>query len=802
MSHIWIGWFVLMAWTLTDAGRPVQDNHMGGQTPLVLQKRQSFAGPVASDTTTCCVNRTSACDSGDWVTKCLFAVQEKSGDYKSVRVTFAMACLCEYAFDMYYLMLLIDGRPEYDVQIDPISQYFISQNFQEITPGFCNGATMDLTSWTFSNVDPGEYQPRLKPNPTECECSGLQCTAADGPKITVISNPCNSNPCDDHADCTPIEDTYNCSCQSGYIPIDGHCEEDPCLNEPCGPNGTCSVTEEAGSLLNYWCLCDEGYVEIEKTCVENPCYGNPCGPNGTCNITSIYTPADSKQILGYQCTCTQGYMVIEMDDGKTCVEDPCYGNPCGPNGTCTIYMPPDSNKQLEYRCTCTQGYQLSTADEDQTCVATDPTLTSAIIAAVVLGTLAGLTTAVVIILVTWLRSKKLVCPNHPDFLDDNTDIVHCTPNYNRTQKPTVLILYKPYYEFHKKVIRAFATFLQTRCQCEVLLDMFSTTIIIDAGAWVTDNLKNANKVIFIWSEEGQESSQILNNEDDMYSVGYKTMIESCRSCHNANKKWIVARMKYTPICALLETRPDCVPLYELHGEMTNLCSYLHDHDVDRLEFETELPSLPALLEGTLNEATDMGYGTALTLNQSMSDNSDMFMHAVIENRLMTVDQSNKKAEHSQYGNEETSENEQNRQASRNITKTNGYTILEEDNLQQDLWHVPQLQPHESSAVQPSPEQIPLIIQGDTQTIEQPSFVRSKGKKVISLDPQHSSVNHSSQPLIAHGIGSPAGAQSGQTENQNGQMYHYFPPPHMQDHSPAVLLMNLGQAGSSQSSDII
>ncbi|XP_038636236.1 fibrillin-2-like [Scyliorhinus canicula] len=107
---------------------------------------------------------------------------------------------------------------------------------------------------------------------------------------------------------------------------------DVCVNNPCGPNASC--TQQDGS---FRCSCVTGYTWNGSVCtVIDVCVNNPCGPNASC----------TQQDGSFRCSCVTGYTW----NGSVCtVIDVCVNNPCGPNASCT-------QQDGSFRCSCVTGY--------------------------------------------------------------------------------------------------------------------------------------------------------------------------------------------------------------------------------------------------------------------------------------------------------------------------------------------------------------------------------------------------------------------------------------------------------------
>jgi len=145
--------------------------------------------------------------------------------------------------------------------------------------------------------------------------------------------------CDSLAFCTDTEESYNCTCNTGYTG-DGYtnnCADiDECLADPCQDNAFCFNTE--GS---YTCICYGGFYEdAPDSCADtNECDAVPgfCHNDAFCNNTEG----------GYTCTCNTGF----DGDGLACTDiNECDDDPdlCHNDAYCT-------NTDGSYTCTCDEG---------------------------------------------------------------------------------------------------------------------------------------------------------------------------------------------------------------------------------------------------------------------------------------------------------------------------------------------------------------------------------------------------------------------------------------------------------------
>uniref|UniRef100_A0A672MRU0 Cadherin, EGF LAG seven-pass G-type receptor 2 n=1 Tax=Sinocyclocheilus grahami TaxID=75366 RepID=A0A672MRU0_SINGR len=120
-----------------------------------------------------------------------------------------------------------------------------------------------------------------------------------------LPNPCGSNPCPAHSDCSDDWDTHSCRCHSGYY---GNNCSDACALNPCEHQSACS--RKSSSAHGYICNCPSSYFGqyCEKK-TDLPCprgwWGDKsCGP---CNCdTAKGFDADCNKTSG-ACRCKDNH---------------------------------------------------------------------------------------------------------------------------------------------------------------------------------------------------------------------------------------------------------------------------------------------------------------------------------------------------------------------------------------------------------------------------------------------------------------------------------------------------------------
>uniref|UniRef100_A0A8C1D163 Cadherin EGF LAG seven-pass G-type receptor 2 n=1 Tax=Cyprinus carpio carpio TaxID=630221 RepID=A0A8C1D163_CYPCA len=120
-----------------------------------------------------------------------------------------------------------------------------------------------------------------------------------------LPNPCGSNPCPAHSDCSDDWDTHSCRCHSGYY---GNNCSDACTLNPCEHQSACS--RKSSSAHGYTCNCPSSYFGqyCEKK-TDLPCprgwWGDKsCGP---CNCdTAKGFDADCNKTSG-ACRCKDNH---------------------------------------------------------------------------------------------------------------------------------------------------------------------------------------------------------------------------------------------------------------------------------------------------------------------------------------------------------------------------------------------------------------------------------------------------------------------------------------------------------------
>lgn len=214
----------------------------------------------------------------------------------------------------------------------------------------------------------------------ECTCpagvTGDDCSACDEGFVefpvgtgACLDNPCVPEACNDHGTCAYDTGVALCSCGTGYVGDDcsscdagfiefpaGTCIADPCTDDSCSMNGTCSNTTgvaactcDAGYAGADCSSCDVGFIEFPAgTCIDDPCDPDVCSGNGSCASSSgaSVCSCDDGYSGGDCSSCDKGYYEFPADSGL-CVPNPCDVTSCG-DGSCN----PDTGVAI---CECSDG---------------------------------------------------------------------------------------------------------------------------------------------------------------------------------------------------------------------------------------------------------------------------------------------------------------------------------------------------------------------------------------------------------------------------------------------------------------
>uniref|UniRef100_A0A803SUA7 EGF-like domain-containing protein n=1 Tax=Anolis carolinensis TaxID=28377 RepID=A0A803SUA7_ANOCA len=183
------------------------------------------------------------------------------------------------------------------------------------------------------------------------------CLCPSGYWVVILSNECDSVPCENNGTCIDLFNDFRCVCTEGWT--GQWCSEDinECDSEPCLNGATCYESIVHGQFL---CVCPPFY--IGKICQYryNPCSDpyNPCINNSTC-----LAQVDGKPL----CICPKGkccylskllhitdpylYIYLSGFGGTYCEIDnnECASSPCKNQGRCV-------DRVNSYRCLCREGF--------------------------------------------------------------------------------------------------------------------------------------------------------------------------------------------------------------------------------------------------------------------------------------------------------------------------------------------------------------------------------------------------------------------------------------------------------------
>lgn len=221
-----------------------------------------------------------------------------------------------------------------------------------------------------SFVDIGEFSCACEPRFGGATCdscvpgyAGADCAscaegfvADPGAPETCVDDPCSPEACGGRGTCTTLAGgAASCDCQGNFT----------------GPG--CSSCE-AGYAGADCSSCAEGFVAdpaAPTTCVADPCLDDPCGANGTCNVEGggAFTCECDPRWAGDRCnSCATGYAsaVCELcasgytadpSDPSRCVVDLCQAGACGTRGECQMVT------ATTFACDCFGNYAGATCSQ-------------------------------------------------------------------------------------------------------------------------------------------------------------------------------------------------------------------------------------------------------------------------------------------------------------------------------------------------------------------------------------------------------------------------------------------------------
>ncbi|KAJ8301521.1 hypothetical protein KUTeg_020508, partial [Tegillarca granosa] len=166
----------------------------------------------------------------------------------------------------------------------------------------------------------------------------------------TVSPECTNITCHNGGNCSVINGSISCKCQSGWTGNNCESKYDPCDAHVCYNNGTCNSTDDVTAT----CFCEEGWSGGNCETEINPC--DMCMSNSTCisgNGTENVT-----------CLCLVGWT------GNNCETkySPCDSDPCWNNGTCT-------NNGTMFECSCAANFSGINCEINETAIIPPTTTT-------------------------------------------------------------------------------------------------------------------------------------------------------------------------------------------------------------------------------------------------------------------------------------------------------------------------------------------------------------------------------------------------------------------------------------------
>ncbi|PFH38357.1 microneme protein MIC9 [Besnoitia besnoiti] len=161
-----------------------------------------------------------------------------------------------------------------------------------------------------------------------CACEGGYILSGGASPTCVNRDVCESQPCGSKEmvkECLPNGKYYACICNPGFEVVvsngNPRCQRvagkpSPCSTNPCGPTDkveACLVTGED----TYGCSCKSGYEAVtvdgkERCDAIDYCAKDSCGP-------SKYVQSCTSVSGGYTCQCTKGAKLTGPETAPTCV---------------------------------------------------------------------------------------------------------------------------------------------------------------------------------------------------------------------------------------------------------------------------------------------------------------------------------------------------------------------------------------------------------------------------------------------------------------------------------------------------
>ncbi|XP_071961224.1 uncharacterized protein [Antedon mediterranea] len=339
----------------------------------------------------------------------------------------------------------------------------------------------------------------------------------------------------------------------GYDRLSFNVTDSPCASNPCG-SGICNAVNYTQI---YNCTCDDNYEEVDGTCLDTVA---PIFDSCKERVTKVI-PANKQQTIvswiaptatdnvGIENVTTTHFPGSNFKVGISLVTYTAV-DVNGNEAECSFFVDVVQEPKHEYTIAILGG------------------LSFGIVLLIVIGCLYRRINQST-------SSKKYAYKSWPRIASNTEESVDM-------QRVKLLILYFEDAPQHKNVVLSFATFLQAHCGVDVTIHNWKTPNIISLMSWISKEMRDAKKILFISSYGASTAWDDHVHEGDTFSVkhsAYNDIFIHALQILSGDKEMHAKCL----LCLFEYTNKKCIPdplkhlvVFHLNNDLTRLFFRLHD----------------------------------------------------------------------------------------------------------------------------------------------------------------------------------------------------------------------------------